>query len=158
MEKKIKNKRSDVLLSLILAGLTLLFIIQAVYGQPKPCSVGGYVCYDTGGCCGDGECTCNITNSSRLTIGTATTNATGGYADIVNVDYTDNITVNCTGLGYWAYNFNNCTDGKTTINVTIIVPEYSDVGESGLVFPGYLIPIIIAASLCIYFIRGEDES
>ena len=158
MGKKSKIRRSNFLFSLILAAVILIFIV-AVYGQPVPCEVWGYVSYETGTFCGDGECTCNITNSTRLTIGTATTNATGGYSDIVNViDYTENITVNCTGTGFWGYNYDNCTGGKTSINVTLIVPEYSDVEESGLVFPGFLIPIIIAASLCIYFIRGEDES
>ncbi|MFH1788992.1 MAG: hypothetical protein ABH834_06400 [Candidatus Altiarchaeota archaeon] len=153
----VKSKSRDLLLSLSIAVFALLFILQAVYGQPQPCYVNGKVCYDSGGCCGNGECTCNITNSSKLTIGTASTNASGHYWDTVNVlTYNENITVNCTGLGYWGYNYNNCTGGKASINITILVPEYSDVEQGGVSFPGYLIPILISASLCVAFIRGED--
>jgi hypothetical protein len=148
---------SDAILLILSLGFILLFVMQVV-AQPLPCAVDGRVQYETGSYCGDGECTCNITNASNEQIGIAATNATGWYNDTVNVyAYTDTVYVNCTGTGYSGTNSGPCTGGVIELNVTLIVPEFPDIEDKKFTFPGFLIPAFASALLCVAFIGGKGN-
>lgn len=151
----LSDRQKDIILSALLVGFMVLFIGQFALAQPRPCIVEGTVFYDLGTACNtSASCSCNLYNASNSNLTDVQPNGSGWYNVSVTIyNYDDILTLNCSD-GLWnGSNNRNCTDGISSLNVTVWTPEYPELFSF---LPGFLIPLLIAGGLCIAFIRVDN--